>query len=97
NSASSQFAIFFLPVAGASSQQTIFGRVIDGMDRVSAMRRKDPSESDEKKLQLPPDAIISAEIVRKGPELPEPNYVDVQAELKKAEEAGLIKLKKPAE
>ncbi|WDQ15142.1 peptidylprolyl isomerase [Rhodopirellula sp. P2] len=97
NSASSQFAIFFLPVAVASSHQTVFGRVIEGMDRVSAMRRRDPSKSDEKKIQLPPDAIISAEVVRKGPELPEPNYVDMQAELKKAEAAGLIKLKKPNE
>ncbi|MFG0264314.1 MAG: peptidylprolyl isomerase [Rhodopirellula sp. JB055] len=97
NSASSQFAIFFLPVAVASSQQTVFGRVIEGMDRISTLRRRDPSKSDEKKIQLPPDAIITAEVVRKGPELPEPTYVDVQAELKKAEEAGLIKLKKPAE
>lgn len=96
NSASSQFAIFFLPVTSASSNQTVFGRVIEGMDRVSAMRRKDPSKSDEKKIQLPPDAIISAEVVRKGPELPEPEYVDVEAELRKAEEAGLIKRKTPA-
>ncbi|WP_236696658.1 peptidylprolyl isomerase [Rhodopirellula islandica] len=97
NSASSQIAIFFLPVAVASSHQTVFGRVIEGMDRVSAMRRRDPSKSDEKKIQLPPDAIISAEVVRKGPDLPEPNYVDMQAELEKAEAAGLIKLKKPKE
>ncbi|WP_230256370.1 peptidylprolyl isomerase [Rhodopirellula halodulae] len=97
NSASSQFAIFFLPVAGAKEQQTIFGRVIEGMDRISLLRRRDPSKSDEKKIQLPPDAIISAEVVREGPELPEPKYVDVAAELKKAQEAGLIKLKTPAE
>ena len=53
-------------------------------------------KTDEKKIQLPPDAIISAEVVRKGPELPEPEYVDVEAELRKAEEAGLIKRKTPA-
>lgn len=97
NSASTQFAIFFLPVTSASSQQTVFGRVIEGMDRISAMRRIDPSKTDEKKIKLPPDAIISAEVVRKGPELPEPKYVDVQAELRKAEEAGLIKRKEPAQ
>ncbi|MCM2374035.1 peptidylprolyl isomerase [Aporhodopirellula aestuarii] len=97
NSGSSQFAILYLPIVAIASNQTIFGRVIDGMDNVSRLRRVDPTEKKEKnQIQLPPDAILSAEIIRRGEELPEPVYVDMRAEIEKAVKAGLIKSKQPS-
>lgn len=96
NSASSQFAIPFLPIPSVSTSQTVFGRVIEGMDVVSRLRRVDPTkEKNKNELQLPPDSIITAEIVRDAEDLPEPNYVDVQKEIEKAVKAGLLRPKKP--
>ena len=95
NSASSQFAIPFLPITSVSTNQTVFGRVVDGMDVVSRLRRVDPTKEKKKnEIQLPPDSIISAEIVRDAEDLPEPNYVDVQKEIEKAVKAGLLRPKK---
>ncbi len=94
NSGSSQIAILFLPLPAISETQSVIGRVIDGMDIVSNLRRIDPTEKKEKTaIQLPPDAILRAEIVRFGDELPEPRYVDLQAEIDKAVKAGLLKPK----
>lgn len=91
NSGSSQFAITYLPLPNVVYTQTVFGRVIDGMDAICGLRRVDPTEEKPKnKAQLPPDAIIRAEVVRRGPELPEPNYVDLKAEFEKARAAGLL-------
>ncbi|MEM6978857.1 MAG: peptidylprolyl isomerase [Planctomycetota bacterium] len=90
NSASSQIAIAFLPLAGAGETQTILGRVIEGMHVVSSLRRVDPTKKAEKKVQLPPDVVISIEVVRTGPELPEPEYVDLAAEIEKARKAGIL-------
>ncbi|TWU48855.1 putative peptidyl-prolyl cis-trans isomerase [Rubripirellula tenax] len=76
NTGSSQFAILFLPVAQASDNQTVFGRVIEGMDVVSRMRRIDPSKEKKKDaIQIPPDRIIEATVIRRPAELPEPVYV----------------------
>ncbi|MBB3207621.1 peptidylprolyl isomerase [Rhodopirellula rubra] len=97
NSGSSQFAILYLPIVSMAKNQTVFGRVIDGMDVASRLRRVDPTEKKEKnQIQLPPDAILSAEIIRRGPELPDPVYVDMEAEIQKAVKAGLLKAKPQA-
>jgi len=94
NSGSSQFAILYLPIVSLPDSQTVFGRVIEGMDTVSRLRRVDPTAKKEKtEIQLPPDAIIGSEIVRPGKDLAEPFYVDLQAEFDKALEAGLIRRK----
>ncbi len=77
NSASSQFAILFLPMTQVSSEQTVFGRVIEGMNVISSMRRVDPSkEKDKKEIVLPPDRILSAEVIRRPETLPPANYVE---------------------
>lgn len=76
NSASSQFAILLLPVTSVSKEQTIFGRVIEGMDAISRMRRVDPSKKKEKgEVVQPPDLIIEATVVRRPETLPEPDYL----------------------
>tara|TARA_R110002049_G_scaffold4601_6_gene32857 strand:+ start:30387 stop:31829 length:1443 start_codon:yes stop_codon:yes gene_type:complete len=86
NSASSQFAILFLPVSSVSSNQTVFGRVIEGMDVVCSLRRVDPAEKDKKdKVIVPPDRILTAEVIRRPDELPEPKYVDVKQAILEAQ------------
>lgn len=96
NSGSSQIAILFLPISGMSNSQSVIGRVIDGMDIVSKLRRIDPTEKKKQnKIQLPPDTVVKAEIVRYGDDLPEPEYVDLQAEIEKAIKAGLFKPRNP--
>lgn len=78
NSASSQFAILFLPVASAVDQQTVFGRVIEGMDNICRMQRIDPSKQKGKdEIVIPPDRILSATVIRKPDELPTPQYLNM--------------------
>jgi len=76
NSASSQFAIFFTPLPFISENQTVFGRVIEGMDLFTELRRVDPSKEKKKgEIVMPPDRIIEAEVIRKPDSMPDPVYV----------------------
>ena len=76
NSASTQFAILFLPKPHVHRNQTIIGRVIEGMDVVSRLRRIDPSkEKNEKTIEVPPDQIFRVEILRRPDELPKTDYL----------------------
>ena len=76
NTASSQFAIALMPFLRKDEPKTIFGRVIEGMDVVSTFRRIDPSEKKEKSVQLPPDRIKSAKVIRKRDHEYNVKYVD---------------------
>ncbi|TWU45953.1 putative peptidyl-prolyl cis-trans isomerase [Novipirellula aureliae] len=77
NSASSQFAIFFTPLPFVSENQTVFGRVIEGMDLLTEIRRVDPSKEKKKgEIIMPPDRIIETEVIRKPDSMPEPVYVE---------------------
>lgn len=78
NSASSQFAILLMPLISATEEQTVFGRVIEGMDVVSRLRRVDPSKKKKDAIVIPPDRILEATVIRRPDELPEPKYVDLQ-------------------
>ena len=76
NSASSQFAILFLPQVQLTDQQTVFGRVVEGMQVISSLRRVDPNKKKkEGEIRLPPDRIISATVIRRPEQLPTPSYV----------------------
>jgi peptidylprolyl isomerase len=78
HSASSQFAFLFLPMLSASEEQTVFGRVIEGMDVISRMRRVDPSKEKKKgEIVMPSDRIIKATVIRRPEKLPEPEYLDL--------------------
>jgi peptidylprolyl isomerase len=78
DSASSQFAILFLPIISVADQQTVFGRVIEGMDAISRLRRVDPNKKKEKgQIVLPPDRVIEATVIRRPETLPEPQYLDL--------------------
>jgi hypothetical protein len=76
NSGSSQFAILYLPSPNVCETQTIFGRVIEGMDVVGRLQRVDPNEKKSKeKVEIPPDRILTATVIRRPEKLPKPNYV----------------------
>jgi len=62
NSAGSQFYIAYKRLPALDGAYTVFGRVIRGMDVVL---RLNPQNSDEKQNELPPDRILSAQVVRK--------------------------------
>lgn len=82
DSGSSQFAISFLPLPGLLDSGTTFGRVIEGMEHICHTRRIDPFEKKEEgQIVLPPDRILSAEVVRKPDDLPEPIYSERRAGL----------------
>ncbi len=57
----SQFFLTFVPTAHLNGQHTVFGRVVEGMDVLSRLKRIDPSQSS----GVDKDKIISAEVVRK--------------------------------
>jgi peptidylprolyl isomerase len=65
NSASSQFVIALMPIVPKELEQTVFGRVVEGMDVVCSFRRVDPTKKKEQQVLLPPDRIISAKVLRK--------------------------------
>lgn len=65
NSASSQFIIAMMPMMPQDQTQTVFGRVIEGMDVVGAFQRLDPQEKKDQQMQLPPDRILTARVIRK--------------------------------
>ena len=78
NSASCQFAILYVPIARIAGQQVVFGRVIEGMDSIGALRRVDPSKEKKKgAVQFPSDVILSMEVIRRPDVLPEINYFDL--------------------
>lgn len=75
NSASTQFAILFLPIPTVTEEQTVFGRVIEGMDVIGSLRRVDPNKKKEKgEITLPPDRILSAKVVQRPEKMPEIIY-----------------------
>lgn len=65
NTASCQFVIALMPMAPRAQTQTVFARVVEGLDVVCAFRRIDPTEKKESALQLPPERILRANVLRK--------------------------------
>lgn len=57
----SQFFITFVPTSNLDGKHTVFGRVIEGLDVVTAIRRRDPSKPN----PPTPDKIVTATVVRK--------------------------------
>lgn len=77
NSASAQFAILLLPVTSVSKNQTVFGRVTKGLDVIGELRRVDPAKKKKKnEIVLPPDRILSIEVLKRPETLPEIQYAD---------------------
>ncbi|MBN1395591.1 MAG: peptidylprolyl isomerase [Pirellulales bacterium] len=59
----SQFFLTFVPTFQLNGKHTVFGRVIEGMNVLAKLQRRNP---DDKEAPLP-DKIIKAEVVRKRP------------------------------
>ena len=78
NSAGTQFAILLMPYPRASRVQTVFGRVVKGLDVLGALRHIDPSEAKEKnKIVVPPDRILEIKVINRPDSLPPVDYVDL--------------------
>lgn len=58
----SQFFLTFRPTPELDGRHTCFGRVIEGMDVLAKIQRKDPEKMES---NIVPDKIITAEVVRK--------------------------------
>ena len=61
----SQFFITFTPQPQLNGKHTVFGRVIEGMEVLAKIQRRDPAKSSE--LAITPDKIIKAEVLNKRP------------------------------
>jgi cyclophilin family peptidyl-prolyl cis-trans isomerase len=61
----SQFFLTFVPTSFLDGKHTAFGRVVKGIDVVSKIRRRDPSDT--KAPLPPPDKILEAKVLRKRP------------------------------
>ncbi|MEX0642824.1 MAG: peptidylprolyl isomerase [Pirellulales bacterium] len=60
DSGSSQFFLTFVPTPHLDGEHTAFGRVIEGMEVLGDIQRRNPQEPN----QPPPDKILKAEVIR---------------------------------
>jgi cyclophilin family peptidyl-prolyl cis-trans isomerase len=67
----SQFFLTFRPTTHLDGKHTAFGRVIEGIDVLAKIQRRDPTQPN----QPPPDRILKAEVVRKRDHKYEPTKV----------------------
>jgi cyclophilin family peptidyl-prolyl cis-trans isomerase len=61
NSGGSQFFVTFRPTPNLNGLHTVFGRVIEGMDAVDRIQRREPGKDG----AADPDTIVKAEVLRK--------------------------------
>lgn len=71
NTGGSQFFICFRPTPHLDGRHTVFGRVIDGFDVLSKIRRRDPSRP----VPGEPDVLVKAVVVRDRGHEYKPNIV----------------------
>ena len=77
NSAGTQFAILLAPIPSIINEQTVFGRVIEGMEVVTSLRQVDPKkEKNKNEISLPNDRILSTEVINRPEQLPKVNYLN---------------------
>lgn len=63
NTAGSQFFLTFQPTPHLNGKHTVFGRVIDGLDVLAKIQRKNPNEAAQ--ASVIPDRIVKATVLRK--------------------------------
>lgn len=71
NTGGSQFFLTFRPTTHLNGQHTVFGRVIEGLDVLAKLQRRDPNRAG----QPDPDKIVKAEVLRKRDHKYEPTKV----------------------
>ncbi len=69
----SQFFLTFRPTTELDGRHTCFGRVIEGMEVLAKIQRRDPEMMDS---EIVPDKIITAEVVRKREHVYAPKKVE---------------------
>jgi cyclophilin family peptidyl-prolyl cis-trans isomerase len=57
----SQFFLTFIPTAHLNGQHTVFGRVVEGLDVLDRLQRRNPESA----TSPEPDKIVKAEVLRK--------------------------------
>ncbi len=71
NTGGSQFFLTFRPTTHLNGRHTVFGRVIEGIDVLPKLQRRDPKSPS----PPAPDKIVKAEVVRKRDHVYEPTKV----------------------
>lgn len=69
----SQFFLTFTQAPQLNGDHTVFGRVVEGMDVLAKIRRRDPDKPAE--LALVPDKMLKVEVLNKRDHVYEPNKV----------------------
>ena len=62
NTGGSQFFLTFLPTPHLNGAHTVFGRVVEGIDVLAKLQRRNPDDA--KQTAIAPDRIIKAEVIR---------------------------------
>jgi cyclophilin family peptidyl-prolyl cis-trans isomerase len=70
----SQFFLAFRPIAHLNGVHTVFGRVIEGMEVLAELQRRDPDHPEQ--TAVTPDRILSATVLRKRDHVYEPHKVE---------------------
>jgi cyclophilin family peptidyl-prolyl cis-trans isomerase len=71
----SQFFLTFVPTGHLDGKHTVFGRVIEGLDVLSLLQRRDPMSP----APAEPDKIVEATVVRKRNHAYEPTKIPQQS------------------
>ncbi|WP_425615669.1 peptidylprolyl isomerase [Anatilimnocola sp. NA78] len=72
NTGGSQFFLTFRPTTHLNNRHTAFGRVVEGMDVLAKLQRRDPQAPSPPQ----PDKIVKAEVLRKRDHAYRPNKVE---------------------
>jgi cyclophilin family peptidyl-prolyl cis-trans isomerase len=88
----SQFFLTFVRTSHLDDRHTVFGRVIEGMDVLSKLQRRDPTQQG----QPAPDKIITAKVLRKRDHKYEPTTTEDVAVAEAAKAKAAAKEKEPA-
>ncbi|HUT92944.1 MAG TPA: peptidylprolyl isomerase [Thermoguttaceae bacterium] len=75
NTGGSQFCIAFRPIRALDGKQTVFGRVVRGMDVLARLQRRKPDPEIEEELLPKPDKIVEATVLRKRSHPYEPKII----------------------
>jgi len=65
NTGGSQFCIAFRPLRALDGKQTVFGRVVRGLNILARLQRRKPDPEIEEELLPKPDKILEATVLRK--------------------------------